>query len=212
MRAQKVAEELEKLGIEPSNILYKIYKQMLEIVYKVAYTIESIFKTLNDSKAGVMLVYDFNKSMWMKEEQPSLISTGVSDGRHIYYCDSNNGVYRISDNDTFSVTQGFNFKEESNFSWYAESEELGYSYPDAKYVTRINLRVRVPVGSEMRISMEYDSDGREVNLYRLCGLGHRSANLSIIPHRCDHFKIRVSGQGECDIISAAAVLNQGSDR
>ncbi len=212
MRAQKVAEELEKQGIKPSNILYNFYKRMLEFIYKAAYIIESNLKVLDDSKAGVMLVYDFNKSMWMKEEQPSLISTGVSDGRHLYYCDYDNNIYRISDNDTFNVTGGFSFEEESGFRWYAESGELGYSYPDAKYVTRINLRVRVPVGSEMRVSMEYDSDGREVNLYRLCGLGHRSANLSIIPHRCDHFKIRVSGKGECDIISAAAKLNKGSDR
>lgn len=212
MREQKVSEELEKQGLTPTSPLYNLVKRIYDLLFKVAFIIESNIKVLNDSKAGVMLVYDFSKSMWMKEEQPSLISTGVSDGRHIYYCDCDNGVYRISDNDTFSTTQGFNFKEESNFGWYAESEELGYSYPDAKYVTRINLRVRVPVGSEMRISMEYDSDGREVNLYRLCGLGHRSANLSIIPHRCDHFKIRVSGQGECDIISAAIVLNQGSDR
>lgn len=212
MREQKVSEELEKQGLTPTSPLYNLVKRIYDLLFKVAFIIESNIKVLNDSKAGVMLVYDFNKATWMKEEQPSLISTGVSDGRHIYYCDCDNGVYRISDNDTFSTTQGFNFKEESNFAWYAESEELGYSYPDAKYVTRINLRVRVPVGSEMRISMEYDSDGREVNLYRLCGLGHRSANLSIIPHRCDHFKIRVSGQGECDIISAAIVLNQGSDR
>lgn len=212
MREQKIAEELEKQGFKPSDVLYKIYKQLLEIFYKSAYIIESSLKVLNDSKAGVMLVYDFNKATWMKEEQQSLIRTGVSDGRHIYYCDYDNNVYRISDNDTFNVTQGFSFKEESDFKWYAESEELGYSYPDSKHVLKINLRVRVPIGSEMRITMEYDSDGREVNLYRLCGLGHKSANLSIIPHRCDHFKIRVSGKGECDIISAAVVLYQGSDR
>lgn len=212
MREQKIAEELEKQGIKPSNVLYNFYKRMLEIVYKTVYFIQSNLKVLNDSKAGVMLVYDFNKSMWMKEEQPSLIRTGVSDGRHLYYCDYDNNIYRISDNDTFNVADGFDFKKESNFSWCAESGELGYSYPDNKYVTRINLRVKVPVGSEMRVTMEYDSDGREVNLYRLCDLGHKSANLSVIPHRCDHFKIRVSGKGECDIISAAVKLNQGSDR
>lgn len=212
MREQKVSEELEKQGLKPTSPLYNVVKRIYDLLFKVAFIIESNIKVLNDSKAGVMLVYDFNKSTWMKEEQQSLIRTGVSDGRHIYYCDYDNKVYRISDNDTFNVTPGFSFKEEPDFKWYAESEELGYSYPDSKHILKINLRVRVPVGSEMRITMEYDSDGREVNLYGLRDVGHKSVNCYIIPHRCDHLKIRVSGKGECDIISAAVVFYQGSDR
>lgn len=212
MAENKAVEVLKENGVGMSSVLYNVLKKVYKTIFLGVYKTFANVQRLNESRAGVMLVYDFNKSMWMKESQESLIRTSASDGRYIYYCDHDDKIYRISDNDTFNIVSGFDFEEESDFKWAAESCELGYIYANNKYLLRLNIRVKIPVGSEMMISIEYNSDGREINLYRLHDIGNKSVSLSIAPHRCDHFKIRVSGKGECDIISASAKLNQGSDR
>ncbi len=207
-----VSKKLEEQGITSANLFYNIYKKLFEISCKLKAEIETRTELYSQKGIVDILVYDFDKQMWTKEQTEAMVVASASDGRHIYYADFKNNIVRIDGYDTVDYDNNFSFCAEPDFGWSAESGELGYSYADAKYVGKINIRVRVPVGSKLRVSIEYDSNGKKLNLYNLRDIGIMSVNLSISPHRCDHFKILISGQGECDIISAAAKLVQGSDK
>lgn len=101
--------------------------------------------------------------------------------------------------------------KEPPFSWKHESGNIGFSYPDNKYIARFNIRLILPVGSTARFSVQYDSSGEWENLLVMQGSGTRSFTIQAIPHRCDHIRYRIDGRGKCKILSVSKILEQGSD-
>jgi hypothetical protein len=63
----------------------------------------------------------------------------------------------------------------------------------------------------MRFEIQYDSDG----IWHMLGsIRPRSTHafiLPVIPRRCDHFVIRLSGDGAVKMYSMAKIIEQGSD-
>ncbi len=95
--------------------------------------------------------------------------------------------------------------------WRAESGLIGYEMIDRKYVSRFNFRMRMGAGAKCTLYMQYDSDGvwREQGTVREAGTA--TFLLPVIPRRCDHFRIRLTGNGDVKIYSMAKIVEQGSD-
>ena len=94
--------------------------------------------------------------------------------------------------------------------WMAESGILYYQYPDKKYISRFNLRIRMEEGAWMDIFIQYDSSGLWEHKGRL-KLGTGTVTVPVCPRRCDHLQIRLEGKGEFQLFSLAKVLEIGSD-
>jgi hypothetical protein len=89
---------------------------------------------------------------------------------------------------------------------------MGYEYPDAKYVSRFNIRARLAAGARMKLELEYDSDGqwRDAGTYAGSDLT-RTCTIPVVPRRCDHMRLRLSGAGDVKLFSIARILEQGGD-
>ena len=95
--------------------------------------------------------------------------------------------------------------------WMAESGILYYQYPDKKYLSRFNLRVRMEEGAWMDVFIQYDSCGFWEHKGRVKLSGTGTVTVPVCPRRCDHMQIRLEGRGEFQLFSMAKVLEIGSD-
>ena len=87
----------------------------------------------------------------------------------------------------------------------------GYELVGHKYISRFNFRMRLGAGARCRLEIEYDSSGAWEDQGTIQGASTNSFVLPVIPRRCDHFRLRLSGAGEIWIYSMAKYLEAGSD-
>lgn len=165
--------------------------------------------SMRDSKGDYHLfVYDCKNGIWCKEDNTEVISFS----RHsddLYYLDSkDNKMKSVRGTLLYDVPEK---KPEDKFDWYVESGQIGYSSPDHKYVARINLRISLEVGTNVDFYLQYDSSGVWEHKFNMSGKGTRTYSIPIIPKRCDHFKYKLSGKGECKIHSITKTVEEGSD-
>ena len=95
--------------------------------------------------------------------------------------------------------------------WAAETGLIGYTTVEQKYVSRFNLRMLLPRGSRADMYIQYDSDGVWHHCGHMEGVGTKSFLLPVRPRRCDHFRLRIEGEGEVRVYSFAKILETGSD-
>lgn len=161
--------------------------------------------TAEDSTRA-LFVYDTTKGLWHKENGVN-VAFFAPYKEDLWLCDRDetNGDKLC----TVKCTQGT--PEESDVEWFAETGVIGYSTPDSKYVGKLQIRLMLPVGSRVNFYIEYDSDGYMEFVGGMEGTSLWSFTLPILPRRCDHFKIRIEGVGECKIFSLAKVLEEGGE-
>ena len=163
------------------------------------------------------LVYDSSKGMWHKEDETSLCSMDKFvnlDGSLLYMNDRK--VMEITSRD-YTTEEGL----ETILEWSAETGLIGISYPNNKYISKICLRLSLPLDSELDVDVMYDSCGvweeaahmeskyeqsrRDTPSF----VTMRSFEIPIFPIRCDHMRIRLRGKGDARVYSISKVLEQG---
>ncbi len=149
-----------------------------------------------------LFVYDMGKSMWHKED-----NLHVTD-----FCSCRGEMYAI-DADTKKILTmvGSGYQGEKKLSWMVETGEIGISSPDMKYISRLTVRMRMDIGSEVRIYGKYDFSDAWEHLFVTTGTSLRSFSVPIRPKRCDHMRIRIVGNGMAKIYSITKTIEQGSD-
>ena len=101
---------------------------------------------------------------------------------------------------------------ETSVSWSAESGIMGYEYPDAKYISRFNIRAKLAAGATITLYVEYDSSGTWVNMGTYTGTSYtQTFTIPVIPRRCDHLRLKLAGAGDAKLYSMARILEQGGD-
>ena len=157
------------------------------------------------SENPVFFVYDTVRNLWHKEDNLYAEQFAVADDNVFYITKSGN-----------NYITGALFKADSvdiaPIDWYAESGILGLSMIDKKYISRINLRLSLPGGSYLFVSIMYDSSGEWIPYGNISGNNLLPFTLHIKPRRCDHFRIRLEGRGDIKLYSVSKTYEQGSDR
>lgn len=155
-----------------------------------------------------LFVYDSKNGIWCKED----------DTQALYLCRHHDDLYYIDCKDNMMKSVGgtllYDVPEKSvekPFGWNVESGAIGYSSPDNKYVARINLRITLEFGTNVDFYLQYDSSGEWEHKFNMSGKGTRTYSIPIIPRRCDHFKYRIVGKGDCKIHSVTKTIEEGSD-
>lgn len=151
----------------------------------------------DDGKYG-LFVFDVKNGIWCKED----------DTQAIRFCRHSDKLYFIDSEGNLTSVDGTN---EGAFDWFVESGVIGYSSPDNKYVAKINVRLTLELGTNVDFYLQYDSSGEWVHLFNMSGKGTRSFAVPIIPRRCDHFKYRIIGKGDCKIHSVTKTIEEGSE-
>lgn len=143
---------------------------------------------------------DTIKAMWTKHEEcprkpiktiPNLI------GSSIWLTQSGTG------NAIFDFANG-----EPN-EWFIESGILGTNYLHNKYINKLEFRLNLEQGKKIDSFIEYDSSGVWEHIGTITGSGLQAFTLPILPRRCDHFRIKLSGDGEVKIFSITKTIKGG---
>lgn len=149
-----------------------------------------------------LFVYDTTKGFWHKEDDLHVVEL-VGYGSELY------GVSENRD-EVIAMLGSIN-RDESDIEWMVQSGEIGLSLPDAKYVTRLTVRMSLEEGSEVSFFVQYDFEEEWIHLCTIPGTGLRSFDIPIRPKRCDHMKLRLEGIGGAKIYSITKTIEQGSD-
>lgn len=147
-----------------------------------------------------LFVYDISRQLWHKEDSVQIKE----------FCRVDNSLYAIIGNDLISLTGGTPLIED-DFEWYAETGYIGYAYSDNKYVGRMLIRLSKPLTSKISLFLSYDNMDAWEQVAEISGGGTRSFSIPVIPRRCDRFRVRIKGVGDCKIYSISKVLDIGSD-
>jgi len=148
-----------------------------------------------------LYVFDSYKKMWHREDDIDLVSACLGD-------------YAIGMTETniWSLSPGCeDGKDEGRVSWMVEFADMVFGSPFKKGIAKLNLRLDPSGGGRAKIEIMYDSNGKWNVVKTITRDRKHSDILPIVPHRCDHFKIRVRGQGVVDIYGLAVQYYQGSE-
>ena len=189
-----------------------ISDELAEVRYydAVAGTIDNrYYISMKDARGAYHLfVYDSKYGIWCKEDNTEVL----------YFCKHLDDLYFIDvKNAQMKSIRGtllFDVEEkatEEKFDWFVESGTIGYSSPDNKYVSRINMRISLEFGTNVDFYLQYNSNGMWEHKFNMSGKGTRTFTVPITPKRCDHFKYKIVGKGGCKIHSITKTLEEGSD-
>ena len=145
-----------------------------------------------------LFVYDTAKGMWHKEDNLQVDC----------FCSCRGEMYAISGGEIITMRGS----DESPVEWMVQTGEIGITSPDMKYISRLNVRMSMEVGAEVRFYAQYDFSEEWEHLFSMQSTDLRSFSLPLRPKRCDHMKLRIEGEGMVKIYSITKTIEQGSDR
>lgn len=158
-----------------------------------------------------LFVFDALTGMWHKEDNTRVDA----------FCSCNGEMYFIDHSDKLIKTVfGSGNKDASKVQWMAESGVIGTSIKSGrnssrltgkKYVSQLLVRMSLEIGSSVMFYIQYDSSGQWEHISTMTGTNLLSFNTQIRPKRCDHFRIRIVGNGDAKIFSVQKTIEQGSD-
>ena len=157
----------------------------------------------DDDDIWHMFTYDSEKRIWHREDNTHALCFANVRG-DLMYIDA--------DTNCIMSATGLSGEKEAPVEWEAVSGIMGYEYPDSKYLSRYNLRVKLGAGAELTMYIEYDSDGEWHEMGTYVGSDIlRTFTIPVIPRRCDHLRLKLSGVGDIKLYSIARYLEGGSD-
>jgi hypothetical protein len=148
-----------------------------------------------------LFVYDTQKGMWHREDNTEAKAFCNCRGE-LYYIDTNGNIKTVNGNGTLDTEP---------VPWMAETGIIGCSSPDKKYVSRLIIRMALEIGSMVDFFIEYDSMENWEHVGTLSGTTLRTFSVPIKPRRCDHFRLRIEGEGMAKIFSITKHIEEGSD-
>ena len=149
-----------------------------------------------------LLVCDTAKGLWHKEDNLRVLD----------FCSCNGQLYYIDYDDSTKIKTIFGSKDEKEyFEWMAETGIIGTDSPDKKYISKLNVRMSLDVGTRAFFFIEYDSSGAWEFLFRMDGSSFNSFTIPIKPKRCDHMRLRIEGNGGFRVYSISKTIEKGSD-
>ena len=158
----------------------------------------------DDQERYNLFVYDTLKGMWHREDETQALE----------FCNCRGDLYYIDHADkqikTIKGTQGV--KEDRPIKWEAVTGIIGTDSPDKKYISRMDVRMRLDVGAKVSFYVEYDSNGVYEHLFTMTGKNLQSFAVPIRPKRSDHLRLKIVGVGEAKIFSICKTVEWGSDQ
>ncbi len=161
-----------------------------------------------------LYVLDTDKGVWHREDASECESMAPA-GDNMYLV----RVDRKADVVTHTIMTveptegaGESEKEGKRMVWYAESGIIGLETPDAKYLTKIAIRLRLDPGANVRVSVQYDSMGEYQQVMATEGAQMKTVTFPVQPSLFDHMRMRLDGIGGCQVFSITKTFERAEDR
>lgn len=143
-----------------------------------------------------LFVYDAGKGLWHREDDTNAAAF-TRMGDKLYYLEGN----------TLRTTEG---GDEEVIEWEAVTGDLPYRTAESKFISRLSLRCSVALGA-LEVWIDYDSRGAWQRLRSMGGKGLGLRSVPLIPQRCDHFRLKLRGYGECLLQDLTVFISYGSN-
>lgn len=152
------------------------------------------------NSAWHFFVYDTAKGMWHREDntQATCFCTYRGDLYFVDHWDNN-----------IKTVRGTGVLDTSTIRWSGTTGAIGTDTPDKKYISRIDVRLKLNVGSTVSLYVEYDSCGVWEHLFTMTGTELRSFAVPVRAKRCDHMRLRIDGTGDSNVYSICKTVEKG---
>ena len=158
--------------------------------------------SMKDGGAYHLFVYDTAKGMWHREDNTQAMA----------FCACRGDLYFIDAADRkIKTVHGTGTPDSAPVKWMAETGIIGTDSPDKKYISRLDVRMSISLGTMVDFYIQYDSDDKWDMLFSVDGHSLRSFTIPVRPQRCDHFKLRMVGNGPAKVYSICKNIEQGSE-
>lgn len=168
------------------------------------------YLSMKDARgAAHMFVFDEQKQMWHKEDGAAAIDFAALGAELFYIDERDNCLYSVGG--SIGEYGDSRAKLEDKVEWMVQSGDVGLDSPDAKYISKLQLRLSVDEHALVCIDIQYDEEDGWQEMYRINPAYKRSYTIPILPKRCDHMRIRIRGYGRCVIYTMTRNIEQGGD-
>lgn len=151
---------------------------------------------------GQLLVYDSGAKLWHKEDALRAVDFAAR-GEELFCLAADGRILAL---------RGSEGTQEQQLPWFVESGELGIDTAQQKYLVRLSIRLQMAQSGRVQAWVSYDGGKSWQQQGTLTGDGSlRGTLLHLRPRRCDHFRWRLQGEGECTVGSVSLVYEKGSD-
>ncbi len=148
-------------------------------------------------------VYDTEKKLWMKEDDLAVRRFNY-DGV-LYFSDISGRVWQTA------LGENQNHNEENGpIESMVEFGDFYMGSPNKKGVSKIQMRAEIEAGAALSVYISFDG-GKYREIAKMQPAEKRSYNLPIIPQRCDHFRIKLCGEGMWRLYSLSKEYYSGSE-
>lgn len=157
------------------------------------------YASLRDSAGSWGLyVYDLGKGLWHKED--SLHALYMAYGEGELYCIDEHG-------NLFTITGD----RQETIPWSIESGDLIEGSVEYKHVKRLMYNMIIAPGAEVNAYIRYDDDPDWKKINTFTGKSYRTHIMTVVPGRCQRYRIRLDGIGDVTLIALGKVIGQGSE-
>lgn len=142
-----------------------------------------------------IFVYDTACGLWHREDE--LPAVAMAGGR--------NGVLMATATALWCSEALPGAEREEEVRWFAEFGPFIQNSPEEKTIIRLKLRLIMDEGAAAAVDIAYDGGSYQTIGRVRAEKKMRTVLLPLIPRRCDHFRLRVSGGGGgcCKVASIA---------
>ena len=149
-----------------------------------------------------LFAYDTRLGLWHREDNTQVVG----------WADCGDDAWMLLPGGSrYSVT-GKGGARELKVKWSAQTGKLGIEHPDRKRLSRINVRVRLDTGSRFRLYIRYDSAGGWAQVCSMTSKALRAYDFPVRIRRCDHWELKLEGEGDCEVYAVVKTYETGSDR
>ena len=147
-----------------------------------------------------LFVYDTSIKLWHREDETQWAEAAEFGGCLYFDTPDEEHGWRIG-----------GVKTCKNVPWSFETGIIGLNSPDQKRISRLVLRFKMELGARAKIYVQYNSDGIWHYKHELHGNGLHTTTYPIVPIRCDHMRVRMTGIGGMELYSMTYSTETGSD-
>ena len=187
---------------------------------------EKYYIAMQENGVNHLFVYDTRKQMWHKEDdgkprrffryKQSLFGIMTTDqivryeGMNII---TNNLPASFRNKEIEETSQVGEFTiHNRGIDWYAETGPIESGSTNAKHIQRLGIRYELSERAWLKVSVKYDNEEKWIKAYEHEGKKSEGpVNIAFRPRRCEKFRLRFEGEGDCKILSIQRTVNEGSE-
>lgn len=145
------------------------------------------YLSAQDEKTGEwkLFVFDTRYNLWHVEDDTHALGFACMNG---IYCLTTGGTLW-----THEAAEGATLEDAVN--WQAETTDFYLGNLNRKWLIKIQLRLEAEEEAQTAVWVQWDSSGIWEPVANISSSAKRMYYLPIIPRRCDHFRLKLSGQG-----------------